>query len=73
MKLTTEAPINGGRNYDGPKVNFTRLLDALALVKSGCLLETLSIHRYSLAKPLAVESSVKTLVVQAISRKPHSA
>ena len=21
MKLATEAPINGGRNYDGPKVN----------------------------------------------------
>ena len=21
MKLATEAPVNGGRNYDGPKVN----------------------------------------------------
>ena len=23
MKLATEAPINGGRNYDGPKVEFS--------------------------------------------------
>ena len=22
MKLATEAPVNGGRNYDGPKVEF---------------------------------------------------
>ncbi len=33
--------MNGGRNYNGPKVN-----DSLALVKSGYLLETLSIPRY---------------------------
>ena len=24
-KLATEAPVNGGRNYDGPKVNFVSL------------------------------------------------
>ena len=29
MKLRTEAPVNGGRNYNGPKVN-----DSLALVKT---------------------------------------
>ena len=38
MKPATEAPINGGRNYDGPKVNLK-----LALVKLGYMLETLSI------------------------------
>ncbi len=42
MKLRTEAPVNGGRNYNGPKVN-----DSLALVKSGYLLEGLSIPRYA--------------------------
>ena len=42
-KLATEAPVNGGRNYDGPKVNFE-----LALVKLGYLLESLSIPRYQL-------------------------
>ena len=42
VKLRTEAPVNGGRNYNGPKVN-----DSLALVKSGYLLETLSIPRYA--------------------------
>ena len=42
MKPATEAPINGGRNYDGPKVNLK-----LALVKLGCMLEGLSISRYS--------------------------
>ena len=41
MKLRTEAPVNGGRNYNGPKVN-----DSLALVKSGYMLEGLSIPRY---------------------------
>jgi len=41
VKLRTEAPVNGGRNYNGPKVN-----DSLALVKSGYLLEGLSIPRY---------------------------
>ena len=40
-KLRTEAPVNGGRNYNGPKVN-----NSLALVKSGYLLESLSILRY---------------------------
>ena len=33
--------MNGGRNYNGPKVN-----DSLALVKSGYMLEGLSIPRY---------------------------
>ncbi len=47
MKLSTEAPVNGGRNYDGPKVNFMRRLVALALVKVGYMLEYLSILRYS--------------------------
>ena len=27
MKLPTEAPVNGGRNYDGPKVEFSALCD----------------------------------------------
>ena len=44
LKLATEAPVNGGRNYDGPKVNAS----SLALVKLGYLLESLSIHHYSL-------------------------
>ena len=35
-KLTTEAPVNGGRNYDGPKVK----LYSLALVKLNYMLET---------------------------------
>ena len=43
-KLATEAPVNGGRNYDGPKVN----VSSLALVKLGYLLESLSIPHYSL-------------------------
>ena len=34
--------MNGGRNYNGPKVN-----DSLALVKSGYMLEGLSIPRYA--------------------------
>ena len=34
-KLRTEAPVNGGRNYNGPKVT------SVALVKSGCMLENL--------------------------------
>jgi hypothetical protein len=42
LKLTTEAPVNGGRNYDGPKVNE----NSLALVKLGYMLESLSIHQY---------------------------
>ena len=42
MKLATEAPVNGGRNYDGPKVNLK-----LALVKLGYMLENLSISCYS--------------------------
>ena len=25
MKLRTEAPVNGGRNYNGPKVSFASL------------------------------------------------
>ncbi len=39
-KLRTEAPVNGGRNYNGPKVI------NVALAKSGYLLEQLSISRY---------------------------
>ena len=46
LKLTTEAPVNGGRNYDGPKVNN----NSLALVKLGYMLESLSISRYLLRK-----------------------
>ena len=42
-KLLIEAPVNGGRNYNGPKV-----ID-VALAKSGYLLEHLSISRYSSA------------------------
>ena len=36
--------MNGGRNYNGPKVEFT------ALVKLGYMLETLSIPHYSTEK-----------------------
>ena len=35
-KLLIEAPVNGGRNYNGPKVN-----NSLALVKLGYMLENL--------------------------------
>ena len=35
MKLPTEAPVNGGRNYDGPKVEFSALLFG---DKQGCTL-----------------------------------
>ena len=45
MKLRPEAPVNGGRNYNGPKVSW------LALVKSGYMLEGLSIPRYAKATP----------------------
>jgi len=34
-KLLIEAPVNGGRNYNGPKVN-----DSLALVKPNYMRET---------------------------------
>ena len=44
-KLATEAPVNGGRNYDGPKVN-NEFSSTRALVKFGYMLETLSIRRY---------------------------
>ena len=37
MKLATEAPVNGGRNYE-----------PLVVVKFGYMLENLSIRRYSL-------------------------
>jgi hypothetical protein len=43
-KLTTEAPVNGGRNYDGPKVKPAQLIifyrNVLALVKLNYMLET---------------------------------
>ena len=35
-KLLIEAPVNGGRNYNGPKV-----INTLALVKLGYMLESL--------------------------------
>ena len=45
-KLTTEAPVNGGNNYDCPKVK-----SELALVKLNCMLETplklLILNRFS--------------------------
>jgi hypothetical protein len=50
--------VNGGRNYNGPKVN-----DSLALVKSGYMLESLSIPRYVIAR------SRENARVQTISRK----
>jgi len=40
-KLLIEAPVNGGRNYNGPKVEIA------ALVKSGYMLETPRILQYS--------------------------
>ena len=58
VKLRTEAPVNGGRNYNGPKVN-----DSLALVKSGYLLEGLSILRYVAKRHVTMRQ------VQIISRK----
>ena len=46
MKLRTEAPVNGGRNYNGPKVN-----DSLALVKLNYMRETPhTADQYSLSK-----------------------
>ena len=42
MKARTEAPVNGGRNYNGPKVN-----DRAALVKAGYMLESLRMPRYT--------------------------
>jgi hypothetical protein len=39
----TEAPVNGGRNYNGPKV----AVNFAALVKSGYMLEHPSISQYS--------------------------
>ncbi len=41
-KLATEAPVNGGRNYDGPKVKNAQLFlqTSLALVKPNYMLET---------------------------------
>ena len=66
-KLATEAPVNGGRNYDGPKVNFEFCSNSHALEKSGHMLETLSIRRYSPMSKWAV--TIRS--VQAISRKGH--
>ena len=40
-KLLIEAPVNGGRNYNGPKVGNA------ALVKFGYMLENPSILRYA--------------------------
>jgi len=65
-KLATEAPVNGGRNYDGPKVNYEFCSNSHALEKSGYMLETLSIRRYSPGQPGSDNPSV-----QAISRKGH--
>ena len=62
MKLATEAPINGGRNYDGPKVNYK-----LALVKSGQMLESL-VYPTVLAR-IFFSRAVKIRLVQVISRK----
>ena len=57
-KLLIEAPVNGGRNYNGPKVN-----DTLALVKLGYMLE-------SLEHPAVRGASGVTIrPVQTISRK----
>jgi hypothetical protein len=51
MKLRTEAPVNGGRNYNGPKVN-----DSLALVKLNYMRETPhTADQYSLSKLTAVK------------------
>jgi hypothetical protein len=51
VKLRTEAPVNGGRNYNGPKVN-----DSLALVKLNYMRETPhTADRYSLSTMTAVK------------------
>ena len=41
VKLRIEAPVNGGRNYNGPKVDLNA-----ALEKLGYMLESLSILSY---------------------------
>jgi hypothetical protein len=41
VKLRIEAPVNGGRNYNGPKVDLNA-----ALEKFGYMLESLSILSY---------------------------
>ena len=64
MKLRTEAPVNGGRNYNGPKVN-----DSLALVKSGYMLENLSIPSYE--EVVNLKTSRDNAWAQTISRKGH--
>src|SRR5688500_19508643 len=58
VKLRIEAPVNGGRNYNGPKVDL-----AAALVKLGYMLESLSIPHYSPQKAVTI------CWVQIISRK----
>ena len=51
MKLRTEAPVNGGRNYNGPKVN-----NSLALVKLNYMREnSQTAVQYSLSNMAAVK------------------
>ena len=59
-KARTEAPVNGGRNYNGPKVN-----DRAALVKTGQMRENPRILCY----PPICNWRVKTHEVRTIRRK----
>jgi hypothetical protein len=45
-KLATEAPVNGGRNYDGPKVNFVSLSKTW-LCAGNPEYPTLLVHRFA--------------------------
>ena len=71
MKLATEAPINGGRNYDGPKVEFSALrygdISVSTLLYAGTSeYPTVLVEALTPVK----STSVKICSVQTISRKP---
>jgi len=62
-KLTTEAPVNGGRNYE-----------KLVVVKFGYMLENLSIRRYSLVisgsnNPFGAGNQQERLISNAKSKR----
>jgi len=55
-KLRIEAPVNGGRNYNGPKVDL-----AAALEKLGYMLESLSILSYEGRLMLVNPTSIRVI------------
>ena len=67
MKLATEAPINGGRNYDGPKVEFSAHLIGN---NQDCTLLYAGTSEYLVVLVLISIKAVKIHPVQTISRKP---